>query len=99
MLLVDAKALLDTSGLSNFAAINIENFLAVDEFKEHMNQLIKQIKECPPVDGQGQVYLPGEMAYIKENELKKGGIPLPVGVIEELQEISQSLGISFNLSV
>ncbi|MGQ9607890.1 MAG: Ldh family oxidoreductase [bacterium] len=53
--------------------INIEDFLPVDEFKGHVNNLIEYVKSSPKLPGVDEIFFPGEVeAREREKRSLKG---------------------------
>ncbi len=53
--------------------INIEDFLPIDEFKEHVSGLIEYVKSSPKLPGVDEIFFPGEVeAREKDKRLQKG---------------------------
>jgi LDH2 family malate/lactate/ureidoglycolate dehydrogenase len=78
-----------------FGALNIESFLDIDSFKNRMDSLFEEMKSCPPARGYDQVYIPGELEYLKCEEAKKSGIQLGVTVVEDLKKLGNEYGVHF----
>lgn len=80
-----------------FAAMKIEIFRDMDEFKEDMDTLIVKLKECPKVRGHDRVYIHGEKEYEQAAKHMMEGIPLHTKVVESLKEIAAELGMEYTL--
>lgn len=81
-----------------FLAIEIEPFMALDEFKARMDEMIRGIKAMKPAKGVERIYLPGELEFERRERYSKAGIPLPSAVVESLIRCGEDLGIDLNLS-
>ncbi|HEM56382.1 MAG TPA: Ldh family oxidoreductase [Thermodesulfobium narugense] len=79
-------------------AVKLEAFIDVDEFNQRITDFIKTIKESPKAEGTKEIFMPGEIEYIRESENIKEGTPLGENVIKELKELGSSVGIEFNLA-
>lgn len=79
-----------------FAAIKIENFIPVKEFKERMRQAVEEIKSLPVAEGFSQIYIPGEIESNKRRERMEKGIPLNDKVISNLRALGKNLGLEFD---
>lgn len=77
-----------------FLAIDIKRFMPIEEFKSRMDLYIKEIKAEPKGEGVSEIYIPGEIEYLRANEYKKKGIQLPLKVAEELDGIGKRYGIN-----
>jgi len=76
-----------------FGALKIDCFMPVDEFCERVDELIALMKECPRIEGEERVYVPGEIEHETEQERKRTGIPVNSSLREELAALSQELGV------
>ncbi|MHC4677686.1 MAG: Ldh family oxidoreductase [Planctomycetota bacterium] len=91
----------DTSkpvGLGHFfIAMKIDAFYPLDEFKQRIDELINKVHSAPKAKGVDRLYLPGEMEYLKEQERKRAGLPLPSAVYQDLLTLGNRLGIAGSL--
>jgi len=76
-----------------FEAINIEDFMPVDEFKNRIDSLIQRIKSSKLRPGFREILLPGEPELRTEMKRRKEGIYLPEKTWEEIMEIINKKGI------
>lgn len=74
-------------------AIDIASYLPADEFKQRVDQMIREIKSIPPAEEFDEVFLPGEPEARTERERLKHGIPLSQELYAELEELGSELGI------
>jgi L-2-hydroxycarboxylate dehydrogenase (NAD+) len=80
-----------------FGAIRVDAFRPVAEFKKDMDRLIRELKSTPPIEGQRRVYVAGEIEFETAEERAERGIPLLPSVLKGLRELSEELGIAYNL--
>ena len=80
-----------------FAAIRIDAFRPVQEFKRDMDRLIRELKETPPIKGEERVYVAGEIEFETASERARHGIPLLNSVLHGLRGVSQQLSVPFDL--
>ncbi|NLN70384.1 MAG: Ldh family oxidoreductase [Chloroflexi bacterium] len=80
-----------------FAAIKIENFRPIDEFKAAMDDYIRALKATPKLPGQDRVYIPGEKEYENEEKYRHQGVPLLGEIVASLIEAGQTVGVPFDL--
>lgn len=80
-----------------FAAISINAFRPVNEFKSDMDRLINELKSTRPVEGQERVYVAGEIEFETAKRRAEEGIPLLESVISGLRDISEELEIAYDL--
>ncbi len=77
-----------------FLAIKVGVFDDVVAFKQRMDEYSEEIKGAPRARGVSEIYLPGELEFIKERERRQRGIPLPQKVVEDLLAIGKETGVS-----
>ncbi len=77
------------------AAINISFFTDVEEYKEHIDNLILGLKRLPTAEGFSEVLVPGEPEERAYEDRSLNGIPLPEGTVRRLRELAEKLGIAF----
>jgi len=65
-------------------AIDISCFLPVDSFHQRVTQMMEGIGNLTPSSSDGRVFYPGEPELICRAERLANGIPLGLGVVEEL---------------
>ncbi|MCU0422559.1 MAG: Ldh family oxidoreductase [Bacteroidia bacterium] len=81
-------------GIGHFvAAMRVDAFRKVDEFKNHMDNWIATFKQAARVDENIPVIIPGEPEFEQEKLRSVQGIPLNSKVVEDLQSLSLQLGI------
>ena len=80
-----------------FGAIRVDAFRPVAEFKKDMDRLIRELKSTPPIEGQRRVYVAGEIEFETAEERAERGIPLLPSVLKGLREVSEQLGLPYNL--
>jgi LDH2 family malate/lactate/ureidoglycolate dehydrogenase len=75
-----------------FAAIDIEGFMDLEQFKQRMDWLIKEIKSSPLSEGSHGVFIPGELELMVEDDRTKNGIPVSENVWRDLKKLGQTHG-------
>jgi len=80
-----------------FGAIRVDAFRPVTEFKRDMDRLIRELKSTPPIQGQNRVYVAGEIEFETAEERAERGVPLLPSVLKGLREVSEQLGMRYNL--
>jgi L-2-hydroxycarboxylate dehydrogenase (NAD+) len=80
-----------------FAALRIDSFRPVAEFKSDMDRLIHELKSTQPIEGQERVYVAGELEFETAKDRTAKGIPLLVSVVNDLRDVGKQLGISYDL--
>jgi LDH2 family malate/lactate/ureidoglycolate dehydrogenase len=80
-----------------FGAIHIDTFRSLAEFKTDMDRLIRELRSTPPIEGQGRVYVAGEIEFETAEERTERGIPLHASVLTGLRAVSEQLGVRYDL--
>ena len=75
------------------AALNIEAFMPLSEFKARMDKMIRDIKNSKKAKGVAEIFLPGEIEMGIEAQRRKEGIPLSRAVYDELCGLGQKLEV------
>ncbi len=78
-----------------FIALDIEWFMPVSEFKERIDDFIKQIKSAKKRPGFDEILVPGELDYRRELEYRKDGAKLDAVIFDELAALAKDLNIEF----
>lgn len=82
-----------------FAAIRIDAFRPVEEFKHDMDELIHMMKDSPKAVGQDRIYIQGEKEFEMAERRRAEGIPLLETVVESLKASGKTVGLPFDLEV
>lgn len=72
-----------------FIAINIESFIPLEDFKERLDWVVKELKSSPLAEGSKGVFVPGEIEYEEELKRKEKGIPISEQIWKDLQKLSE----------
>jgi LDH2 family malate/lactate/ureidoglycolate dehydrogenase len=75
------------------AALRVEAFMPLAEFRIRMDALIALMRSAPRADGVDRIYVPGEIEYETEQQRSREGIPLYDELVEELRALGKELGI------
>jgi LDH2 family malate/lactate/ureidoglycolate dehydrogenase len=93
----EVKTVTDMSGPSKtshiFLAIDIEKFIDPDLYKSNVDAVINTIKSLPP-KGDNEIFMAGEIEQNLMDKRKAEGIPVDFEVIELLNKLAESYGIS-----
>jgi LDH2 family malate/lactate/ureidoglycolate dehydrogenase len=79
-------------------AVDITAFGDWAEYEKDIQSLIGDIRNSPRAQGIDRIFLPGEIEWLKWRERKQSGIPMPVEVLEQLQDLASELGVTVDLS-
>jgi LDH2 family malate/lactate/ureidoglycolate dehydrogenase len=77
----------------SFCAYDIASFTDVDTFKQHMDDMLKMLRETPPAPGHDRVLYPGLSEYEEEQKRRVEGIPLHKEVVEWFDDITGELSV------
>ncbi len=75
------------------AAINIENFIPIQQFIERTDYLIKTLKAVPKAKGTDTILMPNEKEYLFEEKRSKAGIPLNGVSVKELNGLAHKYNL------
>ena len=76
-----------------FIAIDVGAIMPIQQFKERMDHVIREIKESPKTKGSERIYLPGEMEWEKRERALEQGMVLPEDVIASLSGLAEDVGL------
>ncbi|MDP4267216.1 MAG: Ldh family oxidoreductase [Bacteroidota bacterium] len=77
-----------------FIAINIENFIELDEFRKTSGNILREIRSSKKMPGAERIYTPGEKEYINWMERKEKGVPINEEVLNEMLIMQKDLGLT-----
>jgi uncharacterized oxidoreductase len=77
-----------------FQAINIADFLPLDEFLQNTRALTDWIRSSPTAAGFTEVLVPGEPEYRQTQRRRREGLAVDDGLWESISKLAASLGIS-----
>lgn len=85
-----------TRGACGFLAmaINIADFIALDDFYNEVERLVAWCKECPRLPGVDEIFIPGEVELRQRARKLRDGIPLDDAIWEEMASIAHELGVT-----
>lgn len=91
---------LDSKGPRNlghfFQAINVANFMPVDEFKSRVDTLLQELKSSELEPGCERVYYAGEPEALTEAEQRQNGLRLDGPIYKDLETMGQEAGVPVN---
>jgi uncharacterized oxidoreductase len=76
-----------------YAAINPDSFLPRKQFLGEMTVLAEHVKSSPPIDGAGEVLLPGEPEFRTRATRLREGIDVEVETVRQIIEIGREVGV------
>jgi L-2-hydroxycarboxylate dehydrogenase (NAD+) len=80
-----------------FAALRIDAFRPLEEFKLDMDSLIREMKSSPKIEGQERIYIHGEKEFERTERSLRDGVPVLVPVVEGLKQSGAEIGVPFDL--
>lgn len=76
------------------AAIDIDFFIGLDEYRELLDETIDELKALPTADGHDEILMPGEPEQRMLETRARDGIPLPPGTVDKLRETARRLDLT-----
>ncbi|MHA2280395.1 MAG: Ldh family oxidoreductase [Promethearchaeota archaeon] len=76
-----------------FLAINISNFLPLNQFKETAGNIMRELRSSKTVPGKNRIYTAGEKEYDVEIERKQTGIPINKSLQKDIKIMKEELGL------
>lgn len=76
-----------------FAAIRVDFFRPLEDFKRGMDAMIRALHAAPKVPGQKRIYVAGEIEHETEQERLAQGVPLTPTIVADLEELSRRFGV------
>ena len=77
-----------------FGAIKIETFRDPKEFRRDMDQLLQDLKHCPPAEGEERVFVAGQPEFEKEQESSRIGVQLLKKTYDELCKFGEQYAVN-----
>jgi LDH2 family malate/lactate/ureidoglycolate dehydrogenase len=75
------------------AAVRIDAFMPLAEFRQRVDQIIELMRSCPTAPGVERVFVPGQIEYETEQRRTAEGIPLNAELQEELRALGEELEV------
>lgn len=79
-----------------FGAMRIDGFIEPDEFKRQIDEWIRVFRATKPAPGTNGPLVPGDPEREAEVVRVREGVPLVMPVVEDLRDVAQKTGISFD---
>lgn len=80
-----------------FIVINVGAIIPIENFKQRVDQIIRELRQSPKAKGSGRVYVPGEIEWGKREDALKNGIPLPEQILQSLHRAGNQVGVDVQL--
>jgi L-2-hydroxycarboxylate dehydrogenase (NAD+) len=75
------------------AAIAIDTFMPVAEFKRAVDQVVRDIRNSRRLPGVARIWLPGEQSHAKLLDRRAHGVPMPKALRDSLDAVARDLGV------
>jgi LDH2 family malate/lactate/ureidoglycolate dehydrogenase len=75
-------------------AIDPGRFMDITEFRNRVDQLIRDVRDSEPAEGVERIWLPGEPEHHRRRQRERDGIPLPGPLVAELDDLAAEVGAS-----
>jgi L-2-hydroxycarboxylate dehydrogenase (NAD+) len=74
-------------------AIDVSAFDDLQEFKQRVDELSRDIRGSERMKGFERIFLPGEQSHVRFKERSALGVPLPSPLLKSLNELAEKLAI------
>jgi LDH2 family malate/lactate/ureidoglycolate dehydrogenase len=87
-----------SSGIGHFfCALWISAFRPLGEFKRDMDDLQRRLRSSARSEGQTRIYIHGEIEFEEAERRSRGGIPLHVSLMTQLEQIAHEWQVRFDV--
>lgn len=76
-----------------FMAINVENFVDLEEYKHTTGQILRELRASRKAPGQERIYTAGEKEYENEQHVRAQGVAAVPNLQKEIKFIQKELGL------
>ena len=76
-----------------FQAMDVESFLPIDEFKNNIGRLLRDLRAVKKLPGQARIYTAGEKEYENELRVQKLGVPINTNLYSDLKYVDGLLNL------
>jgi len=80
-----------------FAALRVDYFRPLDEFKADMDDMLRALKESEKAEGHDRIYTAGEIEFELERERLAHGIPYHPHFVDELRSLSKEFSVPLDI--
>ncbi len=91
-----ARAKREFSGANQGSLVitfRIDLFMSPTQFKQEMDEYVRQVRQLQPLDGFNESYLPGGVEAVRRKKHEQEGIPVGVEHRRHLEELAEELSI------
>ncbi|MFQ5995998.1 MAG: Ldh family oxidoreductase [Dehalococcoidales bacterium] len=75
-------------------AIDISTFTDIEDYKDHIDNLVEAIKSLPKANGFSEILFPGERGNRTYDDRLQNGIPLPEGTMRRLRSVAERFNLN-----
>ena len=76
-----------------FLSLDVDRFLPLADFRQRVDELIRDMRSCETAEGVERIYAPGEIEHLQRLENLRTGIPVAESVILELESFGRDFGM------
>ncbi len=80
-----------------FAAIKIDAFRPVVDFKKQLDYVVDTLKNSPKVESHDRIYIAGEKEFENAEYNEKHGVPILAKVIDDIKKDCANTGVPFDI--
>ena len=73
--------------------MDVESFLPIDEFKNNIGRLLRDLRAVKKLPGQARIYTAGEKEYENELRVQKLGVPINTNLYSDLKYVDGLLNL------
>jgi L-2-hydroxycarboxylate dehydrogenase (NAD+) len=77
-----------------FLAIKIENFISLDQFKNNIGGLLRELRATNKLPGKDRIFTAGEKEYESEKRIRQNGIAVNSALMKDIQYIKELIGLN-----
>jgi LDH2 family malate/lactate/ureidoglycolate dehydrogenase len=81
------------------AVFKVSAFRSLETFKQEVAEFARYLRDTPPAEGVKQVYYPGEVEYLKEQDRRMHGISIEDATWGVLRRLAAEFGIAARLGL
>lgn len=77
-------------------ALPIDLFQDLDRYNERIAKAVDEVRNTERAVGVDRIYMPGEREHLARVKALKNGVPFGTGVIDDLRQIGEKIGVPFD---
>lgn len=75
-----------------FLALDVGRFVPVDDFRQRVDALVRDVASAEPADGVERVLVPGQLEHERRAARSRDGVPLSAALVDELDALAAEAG-------